>query len=240
MQMTLTLAGVAAGIGALHTLAPDHWVPFAALGRAEGWSARRTALITATCGLGHVTVSVLLGAVSLFFGLELMQAVGERLENLAGILLIGFGVAYGAWGLHRAMRARIHQHVHDVLPAHDHGKSGQVELSHGHHHHHHHHHHHALPGNRRLTPWTLFLLFSADPCVAVVPMMFASAPLGWGSTLVVVLAYELATIATMVGLVLPSRVAAGALRARWADQFGDAIAGAVIASVGIAVSVLGI
>lgn len=234
MQMTLALAGVAAGIGALHTLAPDHWVPFAALGRAEGWSARRTALITATCGLGHVTVSVLLGAVSLFFGLELMQAVGERLENLAGVLLIGFGVAYGAWGLHRAMRARIHRHVHDVLPAHQHGASGQVELSHGH------HHHHGPLAKGRLTPWTLFLLFSADPCVAVVPLMFASAPLGWTSTLLVVLAYEIATIATMVGLVLPSRLAAGAVRARWADQYGDAIAGAVIASVGIAVTVLGI
>ena len=165
-----------------------------------------------------------------------MQAVGERLENLAGVLLIGFGVAYGAWGLHRAMRARIHRHVHDVLPAHQHRKSGQAELSHGHHH----HHHHGPLVNRRLTPWTLFLLFSADPCVAVVPLMFASAPLGWSSTLLVVLAYEIATIATMVGLVLPSRVAAGALRARWADQYGDAIAGAVIASVGIAVAVLGI
>jgi len=186
-----------------------------------------------------VTVSVLLGAVSLFFGLELMQAVGERLENLAGVLLIGFGVAYGAWGLHRAMRARIHREVHDVLPEHQHRESGQVDLSDGQQHHHHHHHHAPL-ANRRLTPWTLFLLFSADPCVAVVPLMFASAPLGWISTLMVVLAYEVATIATMVALVLPSRVAAGALRARWADQYGDAIAGAVIASVGVAVTMLGI
>ena len=222
MSMTLTLAGVAAAIGALHTLAPDHWVPFAALGRAEGWSARRTAVITAVCGLGHVTVSVLLGAVSLIFGLELMQAVGERLENLAGLLLIGFGVAYGGWGLHRAMRAVIHRHLHDRQARHSH------------------HHHHAPVGNRPLTPWTLFLLFSADPCVAVVPLMFASAPLGWSSTLMVVLAYEVATIATMVGLVVPSRVAASALRARWADQFGDAIAGAVIATVGIAVTMFGI
>ena len=37
MQMTLALAGVAAGIGALHTLAPDHWVLLRPFGRAEGW-----------------------------------------------------------------------------------------------------------------------------------------------------------------------------------------------------------
>jgi nickel/cobalt transporter (NicO) family protein len=218
MSFTVALAGVAAGIGALHTLAPDHWVPFAALARAEGWTARRTAAITAACGLGHVTVSVLLGAVSLFFGLELMQAAGEGMEQVSGTLLIGFGILYGGWGLHRAMRARIHDHVH------------------------HHHHHHAFGSlaTRRLTPWTLFLLFSADPCVAVVPLMFASAPLGWSSTLVIVLAYEAATIATMVALVMPTRLIAHSIRLGWTDQYGDAIAGAIIAGVGIAVAVLGI
>jgi ABC-type nickel/cobalt efflux system permease component RcnA len=246
MQMTLALAGVAAGIGALHTLAPDHWVPFAALARAERWTPRRTAAITAACGLGHVTVSVLLGAVSLLFGLELIQAFGERLENIAGLLLVGFGVVYCGWGLHRAMRARIHQHMHEVLPPHHHAAPGDVDVSDGHDsrhssHHHHGHFHHQLPGStRRLTPWTLFLLFSADPCVAVIPLMFASAPLGWGSTLLVVLAYESATIATMVGLVLPTQLVATSIRADWADRFGDAIAGAIIAGVGIAVAVIGI
>jgi nickel/cobalt transporter (NicO) family protein len=240
MQMTFALAGVAAGVGALHTLAPDHWVPFAALGRAEGWSARRTALVTAGCGLGHVTVSVLLGAASLVLGLELMQAVGARLENLAGMLLIGFGVAYGAWGTHRAMRDRIHGQLHDVLPGHHHHHCGQLDLSQPRQHSHAHHHHHVAADGQRRTAWTLFLLFSADPCVAVVPLMFAAAPIGWGSTLLVVLAYEVATIATMVLLVVPMRAAAGAIRGQWADRYGDAIAGAVIASVGVVVAVLGI
>src|SRR5512138_3403312 len=103
MDMTLTLAAVAASIGALHTLAPDHWVPFAALARAERWTARRTAAVTAACGLGHVTVSVLLGLISLMVGVEVMAAFGERLESVAGLLLIGFGVVYAFWSLHRTM-----------------------------------------------------------------------------------------------------------------------------------------
>jgi hypothetical protein len=70
---TLPLAAVAAGIGALHTLAPDHWVPFAALARAEGWSARRTAAVTAACGFGHVTTSVLLAVTSLALGIQVMS-----------------------------------------------------------------------------------------------------------------------------------------------------------------------
>jgi len=90
------------------------------------------------------------------------------------------------------------------------------------------------------TPWTLFVLFSADPCVAVIPLIFASAPLGWAGTLAVVAAYELATIATMVMLVLPARAAAGLARGAWADRYGDALAGAVVALIGIVVIGLGV
>ena len=92
----------------------------------------------------------------------------------------------------------------------------------------------------KLTPFGLFLLFSADPCVAVIPLMFASAPLGWTTTLAVVAAYEVATIATMVLLVLPAHAAVAAVRPLWTDRYGDAVAGGVVAAVGVVVMALGI
>ena len=55
------LALGAATVGSLHTLAPDHWVPFAVLSRARGWNLGRTARVTLLCGFGHVTASALLG-----------------------------------------------------------------------------------------------------------------------------------------------------------------------------------
>src|SRR6185369_2962352 len=199
--LTLTLVAAAASLGSVHTLAPDHWMPFAALARAEGWTARRTAAITAMCGLGHVTVSVLLGLVSVFLGLELLQTFGRRLESMAGVVLIAFGVAYGLWGLHRAVQRRWHGHGH----GHTHWHGG-------------HRHPHAHAHEVRLTPWLLFLLFCADPCVAVIPLMFAAAPLGWAALAAVVAAYETATIGTMVVLVLPARMAVSAVRGTWIDQ----------------------
>lgn len=218
MALTLAFVTAAMGVGSLHTLAPDHWVPFAALAKAEGWSIRRTALITALCGLGHVTVSVALGLTAAFLGLELVERFGRRLEGLAGLLLIAFGVVYGLWGLHRAVSAQWHEHGHGHL--HWHGRGHAV---------------HAHAGERRMTPWALFALFSADPCVAVVPLMFAAAPLGIGPTVAVVTSYELATVVTMVALVLPARAAAATLRGSWADRYGDAIAGGVIAAIGAVV-----
>ena len=221
MSATLALTAAAVGVGSLHTLAPDHWVPFAALGRAEGWSRRRTAAVTAACGLGHVTASVILGLLALVSGLELLQTFGHRLESLAAYLLIGFGVAYASWGLRRAVASRAHEH------AHAHGHSHAHLIGHG-------------GAHRPLTAWTLFMLFSADPCVAVIPLLFAAAPLGWGSAAIIIAAYELATIATMVLLVVPARAAAGQVAGAWADRWGDVLAGGVVATVGLAVIVLGI
>jgi nickel/cobalt exporter len=207
----LALAAVTAG--SLHTLAPDHWVPFAALARSERWSAGRTAGVTLLCGLGHVTTSVLLGLLGLAFGLKLIQEYGAHMEAIAGILLIGFGLAYGVIGLRRAAGTHLHGHAH-VHYDHVHDRS-------------------------RKTVWALFLLFAADPCVAVIPLLFAAAPLGGLRTTAIVLLYEAATLGTMVGLVLPARAAVRVVRGAWLDRYGEAATGALIVFVGLVVAGLG-
>lgn len=211
--LTGVLAVAAVSLGSLHTAAPDHWVPFAALARAQGWPRGKTARITALCGFGHVTVSVLFGLLALAFGLEVLKTVGAKMEALAGLLLVGFGLVYAVYGVRHA--AGVHLH--------------------GHHHHHYDHVHEPAA----MTPWALFLLFSADPCVAVIPIMFAAAPLGAARTAFVVSAYEIATIGTMVLLVLPAAAAARKIGGAWATRYGDAMAGVIIACVGVLVTVMG-
>lgn len=212
--LAAALAAAAVTAGSLHTLAPDHWVPFAALARARGWSAGRTVRITLACGFGHVTVSALLGLLGLFFGLEMIQSFGRRMEAAAGILLVGYGIAYAAWGLRRAAGRKLHGHAHR--------------------------HYDHIHDASRTSAWTLFILFSADPCVAVIPILFAAAPLGAPTAAGIVLLYEIATLTTMVMLVLPARAGAGTLRLPWLDRYADASAGLVIAAVGVAVSALGL
>ncbi|HEY6912231.1 MAG TPA: hypothetical protein VI356_22820 [Myxococcales bacterium] len=214
------LALAAASVGALHSVAPDHWVPFAALARAQRWPAWKTARITLACGLGHVTVSAALGVLALVLGLGALRVLGERLESVAGLLLMGFGLAYAVWGLRKATRERMHLHQH----AHGHSHS----------------HSRALSEPSRLTAWTLFVLFSLDPCVAVMPILFAAAPLGTGRAAAVVLIYEAATLAAMLPLVLLSRAGATRLKWEWLEQYGDGAAGGIIAAVGLAVTLLGI
>jgi nickel/cobalt transporter (NicO) family protein len=217
--VTLALVLAAITVGSLHTMAPDHWMPFAALARTRGWSGWRAIRTTILCGFGHVTVSAALGITALFVGLGIIRAIGAHLENQANYLLMGFGTIYMAWGIWRSFR----RDPHAVLHPHDH-----------HHAHGHHDHDHGL------TEWSLFVLFSLDPCVAVIPMIIAAAARGWGAVGMVVVAYEIATIATMVVLVSVSLAGVRTLRAAWIDRYGDIAAGALIVSVGAAMNVLGI
>ncbi len=208
-----TLAGGGMLLGSLHTLAPDHWVPFAAVARVRRGSAQRTVRVTALCGFGHVTTSSLLGLAGLVLGREALLRLGARLELIAGWLLIAFGVAYAVWGLRQRAGRRFHGHPHS----------------------HYDHVHDASSA----TAWTLFALFSADPCVAVIPLLFAAAPLGAVPTAAVIVLYELATIATMVALVLPARAGGQVLRAAWLDRHGEVVAGGLIACVGALVMFFG-
>lgn len=212
MSSSWALALAGASVGALHSLAPDHWVPFAAVARAQRWTRARTARVTLACGIGHVTVSVALGVAGLVLGTAVLQALGRRLESVASLLLIGFGVAYAAWGLRGVVGKRLPGHSHPHGPA---------------------------PDPSRVTAWTLFLLFCADPCVAVVPIVFAAAPLGAGNAAAIVIVYELATIGTMLALVLVAYAGAKGLRSRWVDRYGDGAAGGLIAATGLVLLLIG-
>lgn len=214
----LALIAAAVVVGSLHTMAPDHWMPFAALARTRRWSAARTARTTVLCGFGHVTVSAAMGIAGLIAGLEVIRLFGSRLESQANYLLMAFGTIYMSWGLWRNFRRDPHAVVH---PRDHHHPHGQHDHDHG------------------LTEKSLFLLFSADPCVAVIPMIMAAAAAGWGAVGAVVVAYEIATLATMVVLVLTAYAGVHAFRARWIDRYGDAAAGALILVLGVTLAALG-
>ncbi|MGB8329388.1 MAG: hypothetical protein WCE62_04615 [Polyangiales bacterium] len=223
-----SLAVAAITIGSLHSLAPDHWVPIAAVARARNWSRGRAARVAFICGLGHVTVSVLLGLLALMFGAQLFQRLGERMVSVAGLLLIGFGVAYAIWGLRGLFAPRLHGRD---LGAHDH---------HDDHHHgpHHHRHYDHVHDASRVTIWSLFLIYCADPCVAVIPILFAAAPLSTAETIFIVVAYELATVGAMVVLVALAHSGARMFEARWVERYGDGAAGALIVATGVFVAIL--
>ncbi len=229
-----SLLAAAAGVGATHALlGPDHYLPFIFLARARGWSAKRTAGITAVFGAAHVLSSLLLGSIGLLAGL--LAARLEALEAVRGSLaawaLIGFGIAYAAWGLRRTVRdtgglephshgRSVHLHTHGDRPhAHRqlHGETGSVSF------------------------WTLFAIFVLGPCEPLIPLLALPASRGrWDWVLWTVLVFGVATVASMVGMTLAGLAGLKPLLAQRLQRWSHALAGAVIAFSGLAILLLGL
>jgi hypothetical protein len=135
----LLLVGAVAAVGVLHTIVPDHWVPIALIARQRGWSRAETARAAFQAGTGHVLSTLVIALAVSIAGVALAQHLGELIDAVSGIALVGFGgwVALSAWRelrsesprRHRHDRGRAHAHHHDRHHAHDHHQSHEHDYS---------------------------------------------------------------------------------------------------------------
>jgi ABC-type nickel/cobalt efflux system permease component RcnA len=224
----VSLVSLAIFTGVVHTLlGPDHYVPFVTLARVGRWPLRKTLAVTAVCGAAHVLSSVVLGIIGVATGLAVqrLDALEAARGRLAAWLLIGFGIAYFAWGFRRAIRHRPHSHWH----AHP---DGTVHC-HGHVHTREHAHVHADAERQRLSSWALFTIFILGPCEPLIPQLMVPAALGrWWELGIVVSAFGAATIGTMVGAVMLGCQGLSRISfARW-ERYAHAATGLAIAACG--------
>jgi nickel/cobalt exporter len=217
----IVLAGTAAGIGFIHTiLGPDHYVPFIVISKARGWSGRKTAIVTSLCGLAHVVSSILLGAVGLFLGIVVfkLESIESFRGDLAGWLLMAFGLVYLVWGIRYAARDGSHNH-------HTHGHSHD-------------------PGTRAaqsLTPWVLFTIFVLGPCEPLIPLiMYPAAKQSMVAVAAVAVLFGVTTIATMLASVMASYYGLSKLSLPRAERYLHALAGLTILLCGGAIMFIGL
>lgn len=238
----VVLCATGATIGFLHTLlGPDHYLPFVAMSRVGRWSMSRTVLITVLCGVGHVLSSVVLGIIGIAFGVAVLKL--ETIESfrgdIAGWLLLAFGLVYFVWGVRRAIRNKPHEHRHahanGTLHSHEHGHRGD------------HVHAHtpaapeAAPEGGSMTPWVLFTIFLFGPCEPLIPILMYPAATGsvWGLLLVTAV-FGAVTIGTMMGVVMALSLGVKVLPVRRLERYTHALAGAAISLCGAAMIFLGL
>ena len=225
------LYGTALGLGVMHTLlGPDHYLPFVAMARSGKWSNAKTLWVTLLCGTGHVLGSIALGFAGILLGLSLgwLEAVESFRGDLAGWLLLGFGLALLAWGLIRAARNRPHVHVHahedGTIHRHPHRHAGE------------HMHVHASARKASLSPWLLFIVFVFGPCEPLIPiLMFPAAQGHLGHVAGVSLVFGAATVATMTLMVMATCFGLSRFRWRSAERYAMALSGLVVTLSGAAV-----
>jgi nickel/cobalt exporter len=231
--LSWSLIAAAAGIAVIHTLVgPDHYLPFIMLARARGWSTARTLVITAACGLGHVASSVLLGSIGIAAGIAVgrLETIEGSRGNLAAWALVAIGVAYGVWGLRRALRHRagLEAHVHGS-DVHIHSR-GVLPHRHG-----------VAKVARDTTFWALFLVFVLGPCEPLIPLFMIPASRSlWGTASLTAGVFAVTTIACMLVATAAGLAGIRQLRLGALERWSHALAGGIIALSGIGILYLGL
>jgi ABC-type nickel/cobalt efflux system permease component RcnA len=225
------LLATAGGTALLHTLIPDHWLPFVLIGRARGWNGRTTLLVSGCSALVHVLLSICLGLIALRIGLSAAEAIGESMHRAGALLLIVFGIAYAVW----AWRKGGHFHPGGNL-LHKGGKHAACNGSEGHANPEHLHYHADDALIRGRTGWSalwLALIVGANPCILVLPVMLATVGKGRAIFWLVVLAYSLPTLILTVALSVIGVTGSRKLFVPVAAKYMEAASGLLIALLGV-------
>jgi nickel/cobalt exporter len=210
------LLAAAAGVGFAHAILPDHWMPLATVGRTRRWSLPRLARVSGLAGLGHVALSVILGAIVIAVGLQFRHSVQSAQDAIVGGLLIVTGLAF------LVLQVRGHRHHHEHDHHHEHEHEDEDEDEHGHDH---------RDGGGALAILIPFGA-AASPDLTILPVFLAATTAGTATAVGTVLLFGAVTIATFVVLTVLVAAAGYQLRGDWLERRGNAVTGAVLVVIG--------
>jgi nickel/cobalt exporter len=199
-------------IAFFHALAPDHWMPFAAIGRAQKWSKLKLLWITFISGHGQVGISIIFSVIGIALGFSLSKiaALEGNRGQIALWLLIGFGIAYMLWGIKQAGGHR-HRHL-------------DAE---------------TLQKNT-IAVWTLFAVVVLGPCEPLIPLAFLGYNYGWPGVITVSIVFSVTTLIMMLAQSLLAFMGVQLIKGDIVERYSHAFAGLVIALTGAFVLVVGI
>lgn len=202
----LALAMTGFGVAVLHAAIPTHWLPFVVLGRARGWTRRRTLGAVALAGGGHILATTALGVGLAWFGFELE----ERFHAVFHWAIAGILVGLGAWLAWRAPHGRGCAHCH-----------GHPEK--------------LVPDvTDRAALWGLFLTLTLSPCELFLPVYLTAAPHGWPGVAWLSAVLAAATLGGMLTLTWLTLLGVQRLRFRWLDRLDSRVVGGLLCLLGIA------
>jgi nickel/cobalt exporter len=242
-----------------HTLNPDHWIPFVLVGRSQKWSILKTEIVALLAGIGHVGTSVIIALIGIYIGGELSERFATIAETVTGSALIIFGFSYAIYtwrqgghahftiGGERVLGESGHGHSSDHNHSHEHDHTHEHDHSHEHDHTHDQEHSHDSTEEAHShthvetrSPYALVAIMGLTPCVALLPLAFASAGHGTEVTLGVIALFAVVTIGTILTFTYLGSKGFRAVRLEWFEKYGDIVTGIIIGCIGLFVVFAGL
>ncbi len=224
------LAAAAAVTAVVHTVIPDHWLPFVLAGRARGWSGRRAAAAALLSATLHSTLSLLLGVLALAAGRLAAERWGQTLHLTSGLLLVASGLLYAGWAWRKGAHfhpggAWLHRSRQGACP----GDEGPAHPQHL--------HYHAderwIQDPDEVGAVALAVVVGLNPCVLLLPLFLAAAEFGGSHLLAVGIAYTAATLPVVAGLSAAGVRLARRVRLPGSARHLETASGLAVAGLGV-------
>lgn len=155
-------------ISVLHSLMPNHWLPFSLAGKTHKWSLRRTIFITGAAAMGHVIITTILGFLVALTGIGITQLVEKIARLISSIVLFTIAGIFIFLNFYKG-----HKHTHLC-------EKDKIRLS-----------------EKTLT-LSLIGMLTFSPCEAILPVFFTAGQIGWYGLLLLSLVMGIGTITGMV------------------------------------------
>lgn len=165
----LSLAGAGFLAALLHAALPTHWLPFVAVGRAQGWRPSTILSLAAVAALAHIASTAVVGSLLTLVG-SVEPWINRILPVLSAAVLFGFGLWYLGRGLRRSRAG---------TPATSLTERPRVSDA--------------------AAAWGLIGFLAASPGEALLPVYVGAGVHGWGVVLVLTVAFAAGTVLGMVG-----------------------------------------
>jgi hypothetical protein len=222
---TVIAAGFAVALA--HAAIPTHWLPFVLAGRAQRWSRTRVVAVVAVAGGAHVLFTTLLGALIVWFGIEVSEDAGAVILQIAGGVLIATG-GYYIW---RHLSGSKHAHHHSLSRLWDRGTHEHVTSDGSHH-----------PAHRHRTDQmavlSLVSMLTFSPCESFLPVYLSGVPYGWSGFVLLSGTLAVATLGSMIALTWLTATGLERIRLGWLDRYENLIVGSLLLILGITVLVI--
>lgn len=201
-----------ASVAFLHALAPDHWMPFAAIAKAQKWTKLKLLAITFISGIAHMGISIIFSIIAILLGFSVskLKSIEGHRGEIALWLLIGFGVAYTIWGIKKAKEQK-HQKIEEEK-----FKAQTVAV------------------------WTMFAVVVLGPCEPFIPIIFLGYNYGYLGIISVSIVFSLVTIGMMMAQSFLAFKGVELIKNDIMERYAHAFAGLVIVLTGIFVMLVGI
>lgn len=206
--MTMTIAAV-------HALIPSHWLAFALVGRAQRWPTKRTLIIAALAGSGHIATTVALGLVLATAGKAFHNVIPEGWDHMvASVLLCALGAVF-------VLRSRRGKHV--CSHPHDHASEEILE---------------ERIGNNMTAVGALVLGLTLSPCLELLPVYLAASQLSWMMLAAISLTMALTTLGIMLLLIWLTLQGMKRMRLHWLEKNEGLLIGSILILLGLALLII--